>query len=166
VFTLALVFLLYCVNVNVLAQDGSEEFFVTNVRVERQGRINIFIEYDLSGSPDDMYTISLAVRSKSDSTYSYTPLNVIGDVGPNIRTGKNRRISWRISDEYPAILSSADARFVIKAIPPKSSGGNTELFIAGGAAVVGVALAIVLLSSNKAGPGQFNNVFPEPPGRP
>ena len=159
-------FLLYSINLDVFAQDETEEFFVTNVRVERQGRINIFIEYDLVGSADDLYSIALTIRSKSDTTYSYTPLNVIGDVGPNIRTGKNKRISWRISDEYPAILSSADVRFVIKAVPPKSSGGNTELFIAGGAAVVGVALAIVLLSSNKAGPGQVSNVFPDPPGRP
>ena len=159
-------FLLYSINLDVFAQDETEEFFVTNVRVERQGRINIFIEYDLVGSADDLYSIALTIRSKSDTTYSYTPLNVIGDVGPNIQTGKNKRISWRISDEYPAILSSADVRFVIKAVPPKSSGGNTELFIAGGAAVVGVALAIVLLSSNKAGPGQVSNVFPDPPGRP
>ncbi len=159
-------FLLYSINLDVFAQDETEEFFVTNVRVERQGRINIFIEYDLVGSADDLYSIALTIRSKSDTTYSYTPLNVIGDVGPNIRAGKNKRISWRISDEYPAILSSADVRFVIKAVPPKSSGGNTELFIAGGAAVVGVALAIVLLSSNKAGPGQVSNVFPDPPGRP
>lgn len=166
VFILVVTLLLYSINVTVFAQDANEEFFVTNVRVERQGRINIFIEYDLGGSPDDQYAISLAIKSKSDSTYSYTPLNVIGDIGPNIRTGKNKRISWRISDEYPAILSSADVRFVIKAVPPKSSDGNTELFIAGGAAIVGVALAIVFLSSNKAGPGQVSNVFPPPPGRP
>lgn len=166
VFTLMVVFLLYSINFNVFAQDETEEFFVANIRVERQGRINIFIEYDLVGLPDDQYAISLTVQSKSDTTYLYTPLNVIGDIGPNIRPGNNKRISWRISDEYPAILSSADVRFVIKAIPPKSSGGSTELFIAGGAAVVGVALAIVLLSSNKAGPGQVSNVFPQPPGRP
>ncbi len=165
-FTLMVAFLLYSINVSAIAQDANEEFFVTNIRVERQGRINIFIEYDLLGSPDDLYAVSLTIQSKTDTTYSYTPLNVIGDIGPNIRPGKNKRISWRISDEYPAILSSAEVRFVIKAVPPKSSGGSTELFIAGGAAVVGVALAIVLLSSNKAGPGQVSNVFPTPPGRP
>ncbi len=164
--SLMVVFLLYTLNLTGFAQDDAEEFFVANIRVERQGRINVFIEYDLVGQQDEMYSIFLTIRSKADTHYTYTPLNVIGDIGPNIRPGKNKRISWRISDEYPAILSSADVRFIIKAVPPKSSGGNTELFIAGGAAVVGVALAIVLLSSNKAGPGQVNNVFPQPPGRP
>lgn len=165
-FTLMVVFFLYSINVTVFAQETNEEFFVTNVRVERKGRMSVFIEYDLVGSPDDQYTISLTVKSKLDTTYSYTPLNVIGDVGPNIRAGKNRRISWGISDEYPTILSSTDVQFVIKAVAPTSSGSSTELLIAGGAAVVGVALAIVFLSSNKAGPGQTSNVFPPPPGRP
>lgn len=166
VCTLLVSFLLYSGNVTAFAQDANEEFFVTNVRVERHGRMNISIEYDLVGSPDEQYAISLTIRSKSDTIYSYTPLNVIGDIGPNIRTGKNKRIRWRISDEYPAILSSADVRFVIEVVPPKTSGGNTELFVAGGAAIVGVALAIMFLSSNKADPGQVSNVFPPPPGRP
>jgi hypothetical protein len=162
---LACAILLSTTNVSVLAQDG-EDSPVQNVRKERQGKINIFIEYDLEGSSEDVYTVTFMVKSKSDSLSPYIPVNVIGDIGANIRPGKNKRISWRTSDEYPAVLDASDVEFVIKAELPPSEGGNTELFIAGGAAVVGVALAIVLLSSNKADPTQTNNVFPQPPGRP
>jgi hypothetical protein len=162
---LSLVVLLYTTNIIALSQD-QEDSIVKNIRVERQGKINIFIEYDLDGSPDEVYTVTFLVRSKSDSVAAYTPVNVIGDIGANIRSGKNRRISWRTSDEYPPVLSAADVEFAITAEPPPSEGGNAELFIAGGAAVVGVALAIILLSSNKADPTQSSNAFPLPPGRP
>lgn len=159
------IFLLHVAPLPALAED-EDDLFVTNVRVERQGRINIFIEYDLEGSSSDLYTVTLTVKSKTDSLYSYTPINVIGDVGANIRPGKNKRISWRISDEFPPVLGTPDAQFVVRAIPPKREGGSTELYVAGGAALLGVALAIVFLSSNKADATQTNNVFPNPPGRP
>ncbi len=160
-----LAFLAFSIQVVAFAGDD-EDTYVTNVRVERQAKINVFIEFDLEGSADDLYTVSLTIKSKVDSAYSYTPINVIGDVGANIRPGKNKRISWRTSDEYPAVLATPNVEFVVKAVPPPTQGASTELFIAGGAAVVGVALAIVLLSSNKADPTQTNNEFPQPPGRP
>ena len=162
---LATSMLMYATNVVAVAQD-EEDPFVKNIRVQHHGKISIFIEYDLEGPSDEVFTVTFVVRSKKDSLVTYTPVNVIGDIGADIRPGKNRRISWRTSDEYPPVLTAADVEFVIHAVPPPSEDGNTELFIAGGAAVVGVALAIVLLSSNKADPTQTNNLFPLPPGRP
>ncbi len=160
---------LYTTNVYAFAGDDDEENEdnpVSNVRINKQGKINIFIEYDLAGSGDEMYSVALAVRVKSDSTFSYTPINVIGDIGANIRPGKNKRISWRISDEYIPALDKDDVQFAIVATAPQVEGGNTGLYVAGGAAVVGLALAIVLLSSNKTGQDQQTNAFPLPYGRP
>lgn len=165
---IAMLVLLYTTNVCALAdeQDQDEDNPVSNVRIDKQGKINIYFEYDLAGEEGDTYAVKLSVKVKSDTSYFYTPINVIGDIGSNIRPGKNKRISWRISDENVPALENADVDFVIEATAPQSEGGNTELFIAGGAAVVGLALAIVLLSSNKTEEQQKVNAFPIPPGRP
>lgn len=158
-------FLLYAVNIPAFAEED-EDGPVTNVRVTRQGKINIFLEYDLAGSPTDVFSVTLTVKVKSDSAFAYTPINVIGDIGTNIRPGSNKRISWRISDEYIPALDLDDVEYSITATPPPREGSTTELFIIGGAAVVGLTLAIAILSSNKADEQQRSNVFPPPPGRP
>jgi hypothetical protein len=166
---LACLFLLYATDLGVaLSEDeGDEDNPIQNVRHERQGRMNIFIEYDLQGEPTDAYTVTLTLKVKSDSAFSYTPLHVIGDIGANIRPGKNKRVSWRIADEYQPELDKEDVQFVVAAIPPPSPGlGSTELYIAGGAAVVGLAIAIAILSSGKVDEPPVNNAFPLPPGRP
>ncbi|MBX2991693.1 MAG: hypothetical protein KF749_11065 [Bacteroidetes bacterium] len=162
---LATLFLIYTVQITTVAQE--EDGPVSNIRPEKQGRVNVFLEYDLAGSPSDVYTVTLTIRLHSDTSYSYTPINVIGDIGANIRPGKNKRISWRISDEYVSAYDDVnDIRFVISAIPAESEGGNSGLYIAGGAVVAGLTLAIILLSSKKDDDAGKTNVFPQPPGRP
>lgn len=158
---LAVAFFCFAVDIPAFA---AEENPVSNIRVDKQSRANVFIEYDLEGSDDDVYTISLSVRLASDTTYTYTPINVIGDIGANIRPGKNKRISWRVSDEYIPAFDKEDLEYIVRAYAPPKSGG-AELYIAGGVAVVGLALAIVLLSSNKT-EGTTATEFPLPPGRP
>lgn len=155
-------FSVYTIDVPKAFAGGDE--LVSNVRVSKQGRINVFIEYDLAGDPDELYTVSLRVKLASDTSFTYTPLNVIGDIGSNVRPGKNRRISWRTSDEYIPALDKPDVQFVVRAVAPQSGPGS-ELYIAGGAGVLGLALAIILLSSNKAEQEPVRS-FPLPPGRP
>ncbi len=159
---LAVVFLLYATDVPAWAGD---EELISNVRVSKQGRINIFIEYDLGGDPDELYAVSLRVKLASDTSFTYTPINVIGDIGANVRPGKNRRISWRTSDEYIPALDKQDVQFVVTAVSPSGGGPSTELYIAGGVGVLGVALAVILLSSNKAAQEPVRT-YPLPPGRP
>ena len=113
---LALIVLTYTTDVPMLAKD--EEGPVSNVRVSKQGKINVFIEYDLAGDPDELYTVSLRVKLASDTSFTYTPVNVIGDVGANVRPGKNRRISWRTSDEYiPALDRDRAPNCTLRAVP-------------------------------------------------
>lgn len=165
---IALAFLFYVVQPSVLAdepEDGDSDNPVTNIRTEWQGKVNVFIEYDLSGDPSDLYTVSLRVKSITDSSFVYVPLNVIGDIGANIRPGKNKRISWRVADEYRAEFEKSDLLFVVAAVAPESAGEGTELYIVGGAAVVGLAVAIAILSSGKT-EEPTPSTFPLPPGRP
>ncbi len=162
---LAILVLIYTVQITAVAQEDDGP--VSNVRPEKQGRVNVFIEYDLAGSPSDVYTVTLTVRLHSDTSFSYTPINVIGDIGANIRPGKNKRISWRISDEYVSAYDDVnDMKFVITAIPAESEGSGSGLYIAGGAVVAGLTIAIILLSSKKDVDAGKTNVFPQPPGRP
>jgi hypothetical protein len=159
---LAVVFLTYAADVPALAGDDE---LISNVRVSKQGKINIFIEYDLAGDPDELYSVSLRVKLASDTSFTYTPINVIGDIGANVRPGKNRRISWRTSDEYIPALDKQDVQFVVTAVSPQTGGPSTELYIDGGAGVLGLALAIILLSSNKADQEPVRT-YPLPPNRP
>lgn len=159
---LAVAFLVYAADVPALAGDDE---LISNVRVSKQGRINIFIEYDLAGDPDELYSVSLRVKLASDTSFTYTPINVIGDIGANVRPGKNRRISWRTSDEHIPALDKPDVQFVVTAVSPQGGGPSTELYIAGGAGVLGLALAIILLTSNKAEQEPVRT-YPLPPNRP
>jgi hypothetical protein len=163
----AFLILLFSVNLSAFAAEGeSEEGVISNVRVTWQGRESIFIEYDLVGLSEASYIVTLSVREASDSLHSYTPINLLGDIGANIRPGENKHISWRLTDDEAAMMYKKDVKFLLRAVAPPEETGNTELYIAGGTAAVGLVLAIVLLSSGKSQDTPGSSAFPLPPGRP
>lgn len=163
----AFVLLLVSVNLSAFAAEGErEEGVISNVRVTWQGRENVFIEYDLVGLSEASYIVTLSVREASDSLRSYTPINLLGDIGANIRPGGNKHISWRLSDDEVTMLYKKDVKFLLRAVAPPEESGSTELYIAGGTAAAGLVLAIILLSSGKSQDTPGSSVFPLPPGRP
>lgn len=150
-----------------LARGSGDDPRVENVRVQPAGKI-VYIYYDLIGPPQQVYTVSVSLRSRRDSSYQYTPMNISGDVGSNVFSGMDWRVAWDASKEFPKGLKWEDYYFVVNArvyADQLHSGGiSTELLVAGGAVVVGGVVALILL--NKKDETTPIQGFPAPPGRP
>jgi hypothetical protein len=150
-----------------LARGSSDDPKVENVRVQPAGKI-VYIYYDLIGPPQQVYTVSVSLRSRRDSSYQYTPMNISGDIGSNVFSGMDWRVAWDASKEFPKGLKWEDYYFVVNArvyadqLP--SGGISTELLVAGGVAVVGGVVALILLNKKDVTPPLQG--FPPPPGRP
>lgn len=167
IFALLLVtlFIMQLFPMRVLAQDGVK---VENVRVQSSGRM-VYIYYNLNGPPEQVYDVSLVMRSKSNSAFQYLPKSVSGDVGPNMFSGVDWRMTWNTAKEFPDGLKLNDYYFEVKASvvggKAESHGLSTAVLVAGGAVVVGGVVALLLMNKKDQGQTQQQG-FPAPPGRP
>jgi hypothetical protein len=164
-FVLAASILLTTVCVKAFA--GEDEIKAANISFKVAGQV-VVIYYDLNASADQFYKVSLTLKKRFDTTFTYTPVDISGDVGPSVIPGENRIVTWKLADEFPKGLPGEDCFFVIgvESGTESKSGISPLIWIAGGAAVVGgVILAVVLKGSTTVPPVPANN-FPNPPGRP
>jgi hypothetical protein len=166
VISLLLVAALLLEAVPALAGGDEDEPKVANIRVQPAGSM-IYVYYDLIGPPQQVYEVSLVLRSKVDSTFQYTPVNIRGDVGPNMFSGVDWRIAWDFLKEFPEGLKEdyypvVGAKVVADQV--KKSEIPLGYYIAGGAAVVAGVLALVLGGKKTEDPPASS--FPAPPGRP
>jgi hypothetical protein len=147
------------------AQDALPR--IENIRVQINGRSSVYIDYDLIGPTDQVYKVSISMRKASDSTFTYDPQTVAGDIGPDVFSGRNNRIVWSISKEFPEGIKEGEYFFVFSVESASTSSGGISLpvIVAGGAAVVGGILALVLLSKKSDTPPSGSG-FPKPPARP
>ena len=76
---------------------------IENIRVQINGRSSVYIDYDLVGPTDQVYRVSISMRKATDSTFAYDPQTVAGDIGPDVFAGRNNRIVWSISKEFPPL---------------------------------------------------------------
>ena len=74
---------------------------IENVRVQINGRSSVYIDYDLIGPTDKVYKITVTMKKESDSTFSYVPQNMAGDIGATVFPGRNNRIVWSLAKEFP-----------------------------------------------------------------
>lgn len=164
-FILAGAMLTSCLPVRVFAQDDEPK--ATNISFRMAGQV-VEIYYDLASPPDQFYNVTLVLKRRFAKTFLYLPLEVSGDVGESVVGGKNRKISWNLSDEYPKGLPGEDCFFVINVEPGVAKGGGVSpiIWIAGGAAVAGGVLALILAKKTTSGPEPVVTGFPNPPGRP
>jgi hypothetical protein len=142
---------------------------IENVRLQINGRSSVYIDYDLLAPTEQVFKVSITMRSKTDSTFSYVPQNVAGDVGDNVFPGRNNRIVWSIAKEYPEGIREGEYYFVfsVELDQETSTGAGTTLIVAGGAALVGGIVALIVISKKSStGPGSGSAGFPQPPSRP
>ena len=141
---------------------------IENVRVQINGRSSVYIDYDLVGPTDRVYKVTVTMKKESDSTFAYVPQNMAGDIGASVFPGRNNRIVWSLAKEFPEGIKEGEFYFLFTVDEEEpSSGVGVPLLIAGGAAVVGGILALILVS--KKGPDGGNGGppgFPSPPDRP
>jgi len=146
-----------------LAQD--DKIAVVNVRFEVVGEL-VHIYYDLEGPADKVHTIRLALLKESDSLFLYRPVNLTDDVGTVVFPGQRRRIVWEFTKEFPEGMTGNDFYFVVEAERVATEGINPLYYVAGGAAVLGTALVLLLTGKKDEGSNGGTPGFPAPPGRP
>lgn len=73
----------------------SQEITITSTE---QKLNEIYVNYNFDG-PEDLYTINLYVKTKNNSSWGNKLYSVIGDVGQNQTTGKNKRIVWDVKKD-------------------------------------------------------------------
>lgn len=141
-----------------------DKIAVTNVRFEVNGEL-VNLYYDLEGTADRVHKIRLILLRETDSLFLYRPVNLTGDVGTVVFPGRNRRIVWDFTKEFPEGMTGNDFYFVVEAERVPEEGVNPLYYYAGGAAVLGTILLVVLGGKKDNGP-IINDNFPAPPGRP
>ena len=139
-----------------------------NISFKIAGQV-VVIYYDLNAPADQLYKVTLTLKKRFDATFTYTPVDISGDVGQSVVPGENRIITWKLADEFPKGLPGEDCFFVVGVEPGAPAGFEITplMWIAGGAAVVGGVLLAVLLKADKTVPPLPPTPgFPSPPGRP
>lgn len=153
-----------------IASAGDEDLpQVKNVRVQVAGPM-VYLYYDLLGSPQKVYRVTITLKSRTDSTFSYTPLSTYGDIGDDVFAGTDWRVAWNYSKELEGSWKEDDYYFVLEATVRVSDREverwyQNPYYIAGGAAAVGL-LALLIFGGKKTTSPPASTDFPAPPGRP
>jgi hypothetical protein len=137
---------------------------VENVRFEVVGEL-VYIYYDLLGPENTVHGVRISLLRETDVTFSYRPVNIVGDVGTIVFPGERRRITWDFTKEFPEGLTGSDYYFVVEAEAVQEERINPIVWIGGGAAV-GIGLLVFLLSGGSEEPPPPSPGFPAPVGRP
>ena len=137
---------------------------VANVRYEVANSIAI-IHYDFLGGGSDSYKIDLILRSEKDTTFSYRPKKIRGDIGEGNHAGTDRKIIWEMKGEFPQGIEGSDYFFEVRA-EHVSASRATLIWIGAGVAVLGAIAALHFLGSGADDSPSAQYQFPAPPGRP
>jgi hypothetical protein len=148
-----------------LPPGGTAAGSVSNIRFE-SGSDRITLYYDLAGSNDQQFKVTVSLRKEKDPGFTYNPKDLQGDAGTGYFAGKNRKIVWTLSSEFPQGLAGTDYYFEISAEEASSSDNQMLLWIGAGVLFVGGAVAAVVLASPGTQASSPTGGFPKPPGRP
>ena len=118
---------------------------VRNVRFQVRGQ-KIHVSYDLAGK--GVYTVNLRLLD-GGRTLVARPRSVSGDVGKEVRSGKEKKIVWDALKDV-ARLGGDDFVFEVRAVRP---GGTSKWVWIGGAGIAagGAAGAVLLQGEEKKG---------------
>jgi len=125
----------------------------------------ISVTYDLLGSTDQLYKVSLILKRAGSKDLVYYPKSVSGDVGEGRFGGKDKKIIWKMKDDFPGGLSGSDFYFVVKA-ESIESGPNILLWAGVGVAAIAAVATYLIVGGENGTTTDQNNSFPMPPGRP
>ena len=138
--------MLFLLNVQLIAQDVPGK--IEEARWEVSGD-TVVITFNLIGSADLTYDVSITLTRESDRNFKIVPLSVTGSIGKGKHAGVRKEIRWQYKKDVPQGLSGDDYAFVFNIqIIREEVGSNLLYYLAGGAVVVGGA-ALLLLSGSK-----------------
>jgi hypothetical protein len=69
------------------------------------------ITYALTGLPDDLFDVTVAVSSDGGSTWTVSATSLLGDCGPGVAPGTARKIVWDAGADWPG---HASAQMVVR----------------------------------------------------
>jgi TolB-like protein len=114
---------------------------VSNVHFEeKSGTISII--YDLSGQYDKKYLISILLSDNNGRSFSIKPKKLSGDIGKNIKPGRNKKIIWYMKEDFP--LGLMGSSFVFEVDAKLQKGGIKRPLIIG-VGVAAVALIVYII---------------------
>lgn len=163
-FTNCIIFLIFTIiffNQELLAQKVTDVSFKAT-----EGQIYIY--YTLGAVDKNDYNISVVLKRLKNKSFSYSPLDLSGDVGKGSFTQGKKKIVWSVSEKEMSMFDGDDFYFEVFVDKIKSSHGIPWYYFAGVAAVGGAVAAVLLGGKdNTSTTGTTNNFsFPDPPGRP
>lgn len=137
-----------------------------NIRLEiKEGTVTIF--YDLIGPTEIEYNIGVAIKREKDKNFIHIPQDIAGDNGKGYYAGKNRKIIWNYSKEFPAGLEDAYFELTtsmlskpVEAAEVNGKGSNLIYYLLGGTAVIFGAGALIL---SKSASSPENKELPDAP---
>jgi hypothetical protein len=141
--------------------DDEQEGRVENASFSMRGDA-VIITFDLVGSPDDSYILTIRLRKGDDSTMSIVPQSLVGDVGEVRGGGKRKVVVWNYRNDVPETFKYADDYwFEIQAVP-KPGGLPVGVLIALGIAAGVTAYALSSSGADEPG-GSVPSGLPAPP---
>lgn len=116
---------------------------VKNVRFVDKDK-TIVVYYDLVGNFKKKYAVSLSLSDDFGKTFKIKPVSVAGELGKNIKTGRNKKIYWSVKNDYPEGLSGEGFVFAVEAQLQKG-GWKWSYYALGTVSVVGGVLYFITL---------------------
>jgi hypothetical protein len=135
----------------------------SNVRWTKKNDV-IIINYDLLGQADAKYDVRVVMKKDKDPSFVFTPKNIEGHIGEGVSAGTDREIRWYFRTEYTLRIQSDECYFEIQ-VRKMDEPSHLLYYIAGGAALVGGVLGIIL-SKNQSGGPELVSTLALPPARP
>jgi hypothetical protein len=149
---------------------------IENINYEQIGDDKVLVMYDLLGSSDNDYEVTVYLTKTDNKEFKIKLKNLTGDVGEGKFAGTKKKIIWNvikdyndgiIKDEMLEDLSDGKIVFNITVNIIESRNSNLIYYIGGAAAVlVGGTAALLLLNKKEESKPNVENTFPKPPGTP
>ncbi len=155
--------LLLFVEAPVFGQGKSpEEVQTSNLKWSIKDDV-IVLNYDLMGSPDDEFDLSIALKKEGEASFAVVPKAAEGDIGRGYFAGKGREIRWFYRTDYPGGFSGEGYYFEIHVqLVRKQS--KLLYYALGAAALAGGILALIVGQKDNPPPPPYE--LPGPPARP
>jgi len=126
----------------------------------------IFIYYTLNETTGSQYDVSLLLRRTSETSFSYAPSDITGDIGEGDFAGKKNTVIWNITDDEMNMFDGDDFYFEVIADAIVESEGIPWYYYVGGAVVAGSVAAVTLLGGDEKTTPTPSGNFALPPDRP
>jgi hypothetical protein len=84
----------------------------------------VVVSYDLSGTANAVFEVQLEASSDGGKTYAVRPKSVTGDVGPAVRSGAGKQITWEAARDVENLQVDRFRYRVTATGPQGAAAGN------------------------------------------